>query len=1130
MSRTTLWFQRERQADTAGAPSTTCGRPRRRERNRFRPLILPLEDRRLLATTFSVMSTADTVVGGVPMTGTLRWAVESADSDTTSSTISFNLPSGPQTITLVNGPLVLSNKPDATTITGPGANELSVSGNQKSTVFSVETGVTATLSGLTIAGGSTAQLGGGLYNGGTVTLSGCTISGNSALAGGGVENTSSGTMTLAGCTISGNSVTATGGGVNSGGTLTLTDCTISGNSAAHDGGAVYSVDGTADLTDCTISGNLATGSSHYAHSDGSALFNTSSNGKSSTVTLISCTISGNTATFNGDGYAVYTASGATSNLEDTIVAGDSGGETGGTGTTRAGAADHDLVQATAPGLGSLGNYGGPTETIPLLPGSSALDIGAAGSGVPTTDERGEPRFGPTDIGAFESQGFTLAPVSGSTSQATPVGQPFAAALTVTVTANNSVEPVSGGTVTFKAPSTGASATLVPPQPFVISANGQISDDATANGIGGSYDVTVSPGGSETGTSLALTNQVQPVFSSLTQTSIVYGSAAPLTIGGIIQAGTIAPTGDVEITLHGVTESATIGSGDGFSAVFDVADLPVSSSPDTISYTYAANGDLLAAAGSSTLTVSPAPLTITAKDASVVYGAALPSFSASYSGFVNGDTAASLTTQPKLTTTANAASPVVAGGYPINGAGAIDGNYTIAYVAGTLTVTPAPLTITANNASTVYGKALTFFSATYVGFANGDTPASLTTLPKLTTTAASPVLAGGYPIDGAGAVDGNYTITYVAGTLTVTPAPLTITANDASTVYGKALPSFSATCAGFVNGDTPASLTTQPKLTTTANAASPVVAGGYPIWVSGAIDGNYAIAYAAGTLTVTRATPSLSVSASGGTFDGSPFPASVNVGGSGGGNAPATSLEDVAPTLVYYVGSGADYSAAQTAPVTFTIDRGTAAVGLSASAGSTVYGQPVTFTATVSGGVTTGTVTFSEGGTTLGSVAFSGSGTATLTTSALGIGSQSIAASYSGGADFTGATSGPEGVSVARAATQVVLVPNARFKKKKVVSLGLEAEITPLAPGGGLPTGMVTFEVRKTKKKETILGTLSLAGGEATLAVKPNSVLKKSITILYSGGADFQATSTTLTLTPGSLTSTARPLVRLPRRR
>jgi hypothetical protein len=227
---------------------------------------------------------------------------------------------------------------------------------------------------------------------------------------------------------------------------------------------------------------------------------------------------------------------------------------------------------------------------------------------------------------------------------------------------------------------------------------------------------------------------------------------------------------------------------------------------------------------------------------------------------------------------------------------------------------------------------------------------------------------------------------------------------------------------------------------------------------------------------------------------------------------------------------ADYAAMQSAPVSFTINPGTATVALSSSAGSAAYGQPVTLTATVGGGATSGSVTFFDGGTSLGSVALSGSGTAALTTSALGIGTRSITAIYGGDADFQSATSGPVSVSVAPAATQVALLPHAVPKKRKVVSLGLEATINPTAPGSGVPTGMVTFEVRKTRKKELILGTMALGGGEATLAVNSASVLKKPITILYSGGADFQASTVSLTLTPASLTTMARPMASFPWRR
>jgi hypothetical protein len=139
---------------------------------------------------------------------------------------------------------------------------------------------------------------------------------------------------------------------------------------------------------------------------------------------------------------------------------------------------------------------------------------------------------------------------------------------------------------------------------------------------------------------------------------------------------------------------------------------------------------------------------------------------SYSGFVNGDTAASLTTAPTVTTTGLATSP--AGSYPITASGAADANYTISYVPGALTVNPVGLTITANNQSKAYGAALPVLTVGYSGFVNGDTAASLTTAPTVTTTGTASSAVGTYPITASGAVDANYTISYVPGTLTVNP--------------------------------------------------------------------------------------------------------------------------------------------------------------------------------------------------------------------------------------------------------------------------------------------------------------------------------------------------------------------------
>ena len=103
------------------------------------------------------------------------------------------------------------------------------------------------------------------------------------------------------------------------------------------------------------------------------------------------------------------------------------------------------------------------------------------------------------------------------------------------------------------------------------------------------------------------------------------------------------------------------------------------------------------------------------------------------------------------------------------------------------------------------------------------------------------------------------------------------------------------------------------------------------------------------------------------------------------------------------------------------------------------------------------------------------------------------------------------MSVAQAGTEVVLTTREVMgKKRKVVSLGLNAMIRAMTPGGGFPNGMVTFEVR-SKGKKKVLGTAMLANGSATLAVKPSRVRQETITILYGGDADFSSSQETTTI-------------------
>jgi hypothetical protein len=234
--------------------------------------------------------------------------------------------------------------------------------------------------------------------------------------------------------------------------------------------------------------------------------------------------------------------------------------------------------------------------------------------------------------------------------------------------------------------------------------------------------------------------------------------------------------------------------------------------------------------------------VQAPSVSKKYGAALPALAPTYVGLANGDVAPR--TPATCTTTATAASPV--GSYPVTCSGAADGNYSVTYAAGTLTVTKAEVTVQGPSATKDYGAALPALSPTYVGLVNGDaapsTPASCST----GATAASPV--GSYPVTCSGAADANYTISYSPGSLVVRGAELIVRAPALSKTYGAAVPALVPSYVGLVNGQT--APTTPATCATTATVSSD--AGAYPVTCSGAADPNYTIIYANGTLTVTKA--------------------------------------------------------------------------------------------------------------------------------------------------------------------------------------------------------------------------------------------------------------------------------------
>jgi gliding motility-associated-like protein len=175
----------------------------------------------------------------------------------------------------------------------------------------------------------------------------------------------------------------------------------------------------------------------------------------------------------------------------------------------------------------------------------------------------------------------------------------------------------------------------------------------------------------------------------------------------------------------------------------------------------------------TLTVTPATLTITARDNSKTYGINLTTWVNgtwfSSAGLVYGETIGTVTIKYGAGSTPS--SP--AGAYPgsIVPSAATGGtfktaNYTITYVSGILTVNKAPLTITAANKSKTQGSANPPLTVTFSGFVNGDNSSVLTTQPTVTTTATTSSPVGNYPITASGAAAANYSFTYVQGTLTV----------------------------------------------------------------------------------------------------------------------------------------------------------------------------------------------------------------------------------------------------------------------------------------------------------------------------------------------------------------------------
>ncbi len=540
-------------------------------------------------------------------------------------------------------------------------------------------------------------------------------------------------------------------------------------------------------------------------------------------------------------------------------------------------------------------------------------------------------------------------------------------------------------------------------------------------------------------------------------------------------------------------------------------LSVTFTPTSTSYTPATT--------TVSLVVNPAPLTITASSATVPYGSAAPVITAGFSGFVNGDSGASLPAQPTCTTAYTTTS--TAGSSPATiCSGAAATNYAITYVNGAVTVIRAtPVINWTFPAAINYGTPLGAMqlNATFGGVAGTATysPASGTVLgagdQTLQVTFA--------PTDTT-----DYNVPVAATVLIlVNKVPLTVTAQNSSKIYGAPLPALAYALTGFVNGDTSAAVTGTPGLSTSATSTSP--AGTYPISAAvGSLGAaNYSFVTANGTLTVTQAGSTVSISSNANPAStGQAVTFTATVAPQFGATATGTvTFKDGASVLGTSAVAGnnatfstsalsagshsitASYSgdtnvlASTSAALSQTVNGSTnsTAIILESNINPAYVSQAVTYTAVVTspGGIPGGNLTFRQGATTLAVVPLV-SGAATFTTTYGSPGSHSITAEYSGSASFTASTSTvlTEVIKTLPAATTTVLT----LTSGSPTFVGQMVTLTATVSSNYIP--VPNGELVSFTSGGTVIGTAPVSFGAAVLNISTLPVGTHSIRARYSG--------------------------------
>ena len=686
-------------------------------------------------------------------------------------------------------------------------------------------------------------------------------------------------------------------------------------------------------------------------------------------------------------------------------------------------------------------------------------------------------------------------------------------------------------------------------PAVVNGTPALTPGATSASPVGTYSITVSQG------SLSATNYdfSKLVNGSLTvnrahltvtaaSQSMTYGDAVPTptyTITGFVNGDKQGVVSGNPVLTPGATSASPVGT-------YAITVTQGSMAAANYDFPNLVNG---------VLTVGKAHLTVTAADQSMTYGGAVPTPTYAITGFVNGDTQAVVSGDPVLTPGATSASLV--GSYTTNVAqGTLSAtNYDFpTFVNGTLVVNKAHLTVTADNKTKAPGSPNPPLTYTISGFVNGDTSSVVSGTASLSTTATTSSPAGVYSITVAvGTLTAaNYDFpTFVNGTLTVvaqTNATVTVTPNNNPSVFGQAV-TFAVKVSPATTGPVPTgsvqfqadgvnfgSAATLVNGAATSPAITTLGAGGHTIIAVYSGDTAYssnsgstiqtvkqaattaAVVLSANpsvlgqaisfTVTVSAAAPGSGTPTGTVQFqvDGTNFGKAVALS-NGSATSGAISTLKVGDHTITASYSGNANFATSTASLTQTVQKDDTTTNLVVTIGPSVYGQTISFTATVAAvapatGTPTGSVTFLDDTTPLGTVGLT-VGSATYTTTRLATGSHSITAVYNGSSKYDTSTSPDltQGVNQDAATTVVTASANPSVFGQSVT---FTATVSAAVPGSGTPTGSVTF-----LDGTTVLSTAQLSGGRARFSTKGLAIAGHTITAVYGGDTNFITSTSTV---------------------